>query len=122
MTLTVECEQTSNPSAVSPHIIFTIGNQAEIPASELPHIFEKFYRVPNADPWKQGGTGLGLALVQRLIAQLEGDIRVESGNDWTHFSIHLPLSECSLVDQGSNSAKSVVQASSLCGHPARTIA
>jgi PAS domain S-box-containing protein len=78
-------------------IIFTVGNQAEIPISELPHIFEKFYRVPNADPWKQGGTGLGLALVQRLILQLEGVILVESSNGWTHFSIQLPLLECSLA-------------------------
>ena len=45
--------------------IFTISNQAEIPATELPRIFEKFYRVPKADPWKQGGTGLGLVQLCR---------------------------------------------------------
>ncbi|MEO0853999.1 MAG: histidine kinase dimerization/phospho-acceptor domain-containing protein, partial [Cyanobacteria bacterium J06648_11] len=28
-----------------------------IPADELPHIFDKFYRVPGNDPWQQGGTG-----------------------------------------------------------------
>ena len=32
--------------------LFMIRNQAEIPAAELPRIFDKFYRVPNADPWK----------------------------------------------------------------------
>ena len=77
-------------------ISFTIGNQAEIPAAELPHLFEKFYRVPNADPWKQGGTGLGLALVQRLVTQLEGIILAESRNGWTHFSVQLPLLQCPL--------------------------
>ncbi len=78
-------------------VTLTIGNQAEIPSAELPHIFEKFYRVPNADPWKQGGTGLGLALVQRLVAQLEGVILVSSANGWTHFSIQLPIIEQQMV-------------------------
>ncbi|MGB3204317.1 MAG: PAS domain S-box protein [Crinalium sp.] len=71
-------------------IIFTITNQAEIPASELPRIFDKFYRVPNADPWKQGGTGLGLALVQKLIGQMEGTIQVESSGGWTTFTVQIP--------------------------------
>ena len=91
--LMVDCEQTFEVDATeaAAHIVITVGNQAEIPATELPHLFEKFYRVPNADPWKQGGTGLGLALVQRLISQLSGIILVESRNGWTHFSIQLPL-------------------------------
>ncbi|MBD2041125.1 GAF domain-containing sensor histidine kinase [Microcoleus sp. FACHB-672] len=63
----------------------------EIPASELPHIFEKFYRVPSADPWKQGGTGLGLALVRKLIDHLEGKIHVESAAGQTCFTVELPL-------------------------------
>ena len=71
-------------------IIFTISNQVEIPASELPRIFDKFYRVPNADPWKQGGTGLGLALVQKLIEQMEGTIQVESSGGWTTFMVQIP--------------------------------
>ena len=36
-----------------------------IPVDEQERIFDKFYRVPSADPWKQGGTGLGLALVKK---------------------------------------------------------
>ena len=71
-------------------VIFTIRNHAEIPASELPRIFDKFYRVPNADPWKQGGTGLGLALVQKLIGQMEGSIQVESSGGWTTFIVQIP--------------------------------
>lgn len=62
----------------------------EIPASELPRIFDKFYRVPSADPWKRGGTGLGLALVQRLAEHLGGSIRVESVNQLTTFTVELP--------------------------------
>jgi signal transduction histidine kinase len=57
----------------------------------LPRIFEKFYRVPNADPWKQGGTGLGLALVQKLVEQLQGKIEVESSNGWTNFTVTFPI-------------------------------
>ncbi|MEB3278582.1 MAG: CBS domain-containing protein [Lyngbya sp.] len=67
-----------------------ISNQAEIPEQELPKIFDKFYRVPNADPWKQGGTGLGLALVQKLVEQLRGEIKVTSQKNLTTFTVKLP--------------------------------
>jgi PAS domain S-box-containing protein len=70
--------------------IFTISNPAEIPAAQLPRIFEKFYRIPKSDRWKQGGTGLGLALVQKLVEQLQGTIRVESSRGWTNFTVVLP--------------------------------
>ncbi|HAT14485.1 MAG TPA: histidine kinase, partial [Microcoleaceae bacterium UBA11344] len=74
-------------------IKFTFSNESEIPQSELPRIFEKFYRVPNADPWKQGGTGLGLALAQKLVEQLEGKIEVESGNGKTTFTVTFPIQQ-----------------------------
>jgi PAS domain S-box-containing protein len=88
----VEPEDSSTTGAVS-QVRFLIRNQAEIPTPELPRIFEKFYRVPNADPWKQGGTGLGLALVQRLVNQLKGSVQVESHNGWTTFTVVLPSGE-----------------------------
>ncbi|BAY17942.1 PAS/PAC sensor signal transduction histidine kinase [Anabaenopsis circularis NIES-21] len=68
-----------------------INSGVEISSSELTHIFEKFYRIPSNDPWKQGGTGLGLALVQKLIKQLAGTIEVESRSNRTCFTIQLPL-------------------------------
>lgn len=76
----------SSPT-ISDTLEIVIRNQAEIPQQELPRIFEKFYRVPNADPWKQGGTGLGLALVQKLVAQLGGKIHVESIQNSTTFTV-----------------------------------
>lgn len=71
---------------------FTVTNSGvEIPARELPHIFDKFYRVPSADPWKQGGTGLGLALIQGLVHHLGGTIVVNSASNQTQFTVTLPL-------------------------------
>ena len=66
---------------------------AEIPAAELPRIFEKFYRVPQADPWKRGGTGLGLALVSKLVDCLGGKISVNSGSGHTTFTVQLPTAD-----------------------------
>jgi two-component system, sensor histidine kinase and response regulator len=69
---------------------FTLRNPSEIPAEALPRIFDKFYRVPGGDRAKRGGTGLGLALVHKLVHQLNGSISVESHNGWTTFSLELP--------------------------------
>jgi len=76
-------------------VLITIRNQAEIPASELARVFDKFYRVPNGDRWKQGGTGLGLALVQRMVTELQGTIRVTSEEGWTTFTVHIPTLQIS---------------------------
>jgi PAS domain S-box-containing protein len=63
----------------------------EIPASERSRIFDKFYRIPNNDPWKHGGTGLGLALVKKLVERLEGTIQATVSFGWTSFIVELPL-------------------------------
>lgn len=76
--------------AAADRIVFTVANQADIPAAELPHLFDKFYRVPNADPWKQGGTGLGLALVRGLVQHLGGSIDIDSQDGWTTATVALP--------------------------------
>lgn len=57
----------------------------------LARIFDPFYRIPNADPWKYGGTGLGLALVQKLIQRLQGSITARSTPGQTCFKVLLPL-------------------------------
>jgi signal transduction histidine kinase len=90
LSITYDCHSPARTIDPTPIITFTMKNSAEIPAHELPHIFKKFYRVPKADPWKQGGTGLGLALVQKLVEQLQGTIQVESSKGWTTFTVQLP--------------------------------
>lgn len=49
-----------------------------IPPDALPHIFEEFYRAPNAKSSNLEGTGLGLSLVKRIVDLYRGDISVES--------------------------------------------
>jgi PAS domain S-box-containing protein len=64
----------------------------EIPVMESDRIFDKFYRIPNNDPWKHGGTGLGLALVKKLTERLGGDISVESSSGQTTFLLKFTTS------------------------------
>lgn len=73
-------------------IAISIKNSGvEIPTEQLEQIFQPFYRIPKSDRWKHGGTGLGLALVKRLVEYLQGTIQVTSEQNWTIFTVQLPL-------------------------------
>jgi two-component system sensor histidine kinase/response regulator len=74
----------------APEFTFTVANQGEISANDIPHIFEKFYRVSRINTTRQTGTGLGLALVHKLVEHLEGTIQARSGDGWTTFIVQLP--------------------------------
>ncbi len=60
-----------------------------IPADALPHVFDRFFRVPGRD--RTPGTGLGLAIVREIIASHGGEIACESEpGRGTRFTITLP--------------------------------
>ncbi|MDR6880475.1 MULTISPECIES: cell wall metabolism sensor histidine kinase WalK [Bacillales] len=62
-----------------------------IPAEELPHLFDRFYRVEKARSRHTGGTGLGLSIVHQFVRAHGGFIRVASQHDaGTTFIVYLP--------------------------------
>jgi len=70
----------------------------EIPVAERSLIFDKFYRIPSADPYKHGGTGLGLALVKKRVEHLHGTIYLSADDGKTVFTITLPNHHSSDLD------------------------
>ncbi|MEA2325229.1 MAG: two-component system, OmpR family, sensor histidine kinase BaeS [Thermoanaerobaculia bacterium] len=59
-------------------IIRVIDSGVGIPADELPHIFERFYRVDVSRSRSTGGAGLGLSIVRQLVAAHGGRVWAES--------------------------------------------
>lgn len=49
-----------------------------IPAEDVPHLFQKFYRVDNSETREIGGTGLGLYLIRKITTIMGGTVGVES--------------------------------------------
>jgi signal transduction histidine kinase len=61
-----------------------------IPPEYLPHLFEKFFRIPGQS--QQSGTGLGLAIVREIVSAHGGSITCESRpGEGTVFRIQLPV-------------------------------
>jgi len=62
-----------------------------IPAEDLPHIFDRFYRVDKARARKHGGVGLGLSIADWIARAHGGQITVTSTRgQGTTFTVHLP--------------------------------
>lgn len=74
-------------------VLFEIHNPGKINSSEIPRLFDKFYRIDQIDRWKHGGTGLGLALVKQWVARLKGTIHAQSQEGWVIFTLWIPTLE-----------------------------
>lgn len=71
--------------------VLTVHNTgAQIPAGQLSHIFERFYRVDSSRTRAQGGYGLGLSIAQSIVEAHHGKIGVQSGSQGTAFTVALP--------------------------------
>ena len=63
-----------------------------IPESDIPHVFERFYRVDGDRSRQLGGTGLGLAIVKSICTVFGGVVSVHSElGTGTTFHLELPL-------------------------------
>jgi signal transduction histidine kinase len=72
-------------------ILVSVTNTgSDIPAADLPHVFERFYRVEKSRAAAHGGAGIGLAIVRQLVQSFGGRVGVESGNGLTRFWFSLP--------------------------------
>jgi len=66
-------------------------NGIGIPKEDIPHIFERFYRVEKSRTGESGGTGLGLSIAKEIIEAHGGDINVASAKGkGTEITIVLP--------------------------------
>ncbi|MDO9001333.1 MAG: ATP-binding protein [Bacteroidota bacterium] len=67
-----------------------------IPTDKLVNIFDRFRQVETHNDRKQGGIGLGLSIVKRLVELQGGTLKVESKlNEGSTFNISLPFKKYS---------------------------
>lgn len=71
--------------------VVSVANSGEgIPAADLPHVFERFYRVEKSRDAARGGAGIGLAIVKELVEAAGGTVGAESRDHRTVFWVRLP--------------------------------
>lgn len=91
-----------------------------IPAEELPHVFERFYRGTNTGEARASGSGLGLAIVRSIVEMHGGEIEVASViGEGTEFLITLPRAhETADASDAGNAGEAKVNETSPVAHAA----
>ncbi|MFB2917389.1 ATP-binding protein [Aerosakkonema funiforme] len=80
-----------------------------IPADEIPHLFERFHRVPGARGRTFEGSGIGLSLVQELVKLHGGEINVTSAVDrGTCFVVSIPIGTSHLPSDRISATRTLV--------------
>ncbi|WP_409344445.1 sensor histidine kinase [Paenibacillus sp. MBLB4367] len=72
-------------------IVEVVNYGEPIPESDIPHLFDRFYRVEKSRAEHTGGSGLGLAIAKTIVELHGGVITVQSDRCRTSFEVRLPL-------------------------------
>ena len=74
-------------------VVLTVADTGVgIPAEEMEHVFERFYRVDKARSRAAGGAGLGLSIVHDMVVRNHGEVSVRAGEEsGTVFTVTFPL-------------------------------
>lgn len=84
----IKLTSNQSPTELEVTVVNTGPGVAE---SEIPKLFDQFYRVEKSRTIERGGSGLGLAIVKRVIDLHGGKIDlVSQQGSWTRVTIHLP--------------------------------
>jgi signal transduction histidine kinase len=79
-----------------------IDDGSGIPEKDLPHLFERFYRVDKGRSRETGGTGLGLSIVKHIVQLHGGTVEAESKlGEGTRMSFRLPIKQTQSLGQAS---------------------
>jgi signal transduction histidine kinase len=72
-------------------VLVSVTNTGEgIPAEDLPHVFDRFYRVEKSRDRARGGAGIGLAIVKQLVELGGGRVGIESASGLTRVWFRVP--------------------------------
>jgi two-component system phosphate regulon sensor histidine kinase PhoR len=89
----IEAEMGVGGQGSVPMLKVSVRDDGEgIPASAIPRLTERFYRVDVKRSREKGGTGLGLAIAKHIVSRHHGQLRIESeAGEGSIFTVFLPI-------------------------------
>jgi two-component system sensor histidine kinase BaeS len=78
------------PSGVPAVLVSVTSSGPAIPPEDLPHLFDRFYRVEKSRDRARGGAGIGLAIVRQLVEAAGGRVGVDASPAGNRFWFTLP--------------------------------